>query len=141
MHILFPKAGTKAERFCHKIGQYNIVFIYNVLKYKFIYFNCRLITLQYCIGFAIHQIGSFILNQTYIELDMRSTYRPQLFNITFLFFSFFFYFLNYDVIITHLQETQKYRMKLYIVLLYITLIFQQINSYFQLKFQYQTLKN
>ena len=23
-------------------------------KYKFIYFNCRLITLQYCIGFAIH---------------------------------------------------------------------------------------
>ena len=24
------------------------------LKYKFIYFNCRLITLQYCIGFAIH---------------------------------------------------------------------------------------
>ena len=25
------------------------------LKYKFIYFNCRLITLQFCIGFAIHQ--------------------------------------------------------------------------------------
>ena len=24
-------------------------------KFKFIYFNCRLITLQYCIGFAIHQ--------------------------------------------------------------------------------------
>ena len=24
------------------------------LKYKFIYFNLRLITLQYCIGFAIH---------------------------------------------------------------------------------------
>ena len=23
--------------------------------YKFIYFNCRLITLQFCIGFAIHQ--------------------------------------------------------------------------------------
>ena len=23
--------------------------------YKFIYFNCKLITLQYCIGFAIHQ--------------------------------------------------------------------------------------
>ena len=23
-------------------------------KYKFIYFNWRLITLQYCIGFAIH---------------------------------------------------------------------------------------
>ena len=25
------------------------------LKYKFIYFNWRLTTLQYCIGFAIHQ--------------------------------------------------------------------------------------
>ena len=24
-------------------------------KYRFIYFNCRLITLQYCIGFAIHR--------------------------------------------------------------------------------------
>ena len=28
------------------------------LKYKFIYFNWRLITLQYCIGFAIHQYES-----------------------------------------------------------------------------------
>ena len=28
------------------------------LKYKFIYFNCWLITLQYCIGFAIHQYES-----------------------------------------------------------------------------------
>ena len=31
-----------------------ILFIY-FLKFKFIYFNWRLITLQYCIGFAIHQ--------------------------------------------------------------------------------------
>ena len=30
-------------------------FLLNFLKYKFIYFNCRLITLKYCIGFAIHQ--------------------------------------------------------------------------------------
>ena len=30
-------------------------FFYLFLKYKFIYFNWRLITLQYCIGFAIHQ--------------------------------------------------------------------------------------
>ena len=29
----------------------NILFF----QYKFIYFNWRLITLQYCIGFAIHQ--------------------------------------------------------------------------------------
>ena len=33
---------------------FNIVF-YFILKYKFIYFNWRLITLQYCIGFPIHQ--------------------------------------------------------------------------------------
>ena len=26
-----------------------------IFLYKFIYFNWRLITLQYCIGFAIHQ--------------------------------------------------------------------------------------
>ena len=26
-----------------------------IFKYKFIYFNWRLITLQYCVGFAIHQ--------------------------------------------------------------------------------------
>ena len=31
-------------------------FIY--LLFKFIYFNWRLITLQYCIGFAIHQYES-----------------------------------------------------------------------------------
>ena len=31
------------------------LFIYLFLKFKFIYFNWRLITLQYCIGFAIHQ--------------------------------------------------------------------------------------
>ena len=31
-----------------------ISFFFNS-KYKFIYFNWRLITLQYCIGFAIHQ--------------------------------------------------------------------------------------
>ena len=30
-------------------------FIYLFIKYKFIYFNWRLITLQYCVAFAIHQ--------------------------------------------------------------------------------------
>ena len=40
---------------CH---MQNLSFLKNVMlffKYKFIYFNWRLITLQYCIGFAIHQ--------------------------------------------------------------------------------------
>ena len=30
-------------------------FLFYIYIYKFIYFNWRLITLQYCIGFAIHQ--------------------------------------------------------------------------------------
>ena len=32
-----------------------LFFIFVIFLYKFIYFNWRLITLQYCIGFAIHQ--------------------------------------------------------------------------------------
>ena len=31
------------------------MYFLNFLKYKFIYFNWRLIILQYCTGFAIHQ--------------------------------------------------------------------------------------
>ena len=34
---------------------FDLHFYFCFLKYKFIYFNWRLITLQYCIGFAIHQ--------------------------------------------------------------------------------------
>ena len=39
------------------LGQDSGISYFNKLffKYKFIYFNWRLITLQYCIGFAIHQ--------------------------------------------------------------------------------------
>ena len=37
---------------------YSTVFI--LFLYKFIYFNWKLITLQYCIGFAIHQHESAI---------------------------------------------------------------------------------
>jgi len=33
----------------------NSIFGLFLFLFKFIYFNCRLITLQYCIGFAIHQ--------------------------------------------------------------------------------------
>ena len=32
-----------------------LYYFFLFLKYKFIYFNLRLITLQYCIGFPIHQ--------------------------------------------------------------------------------------
>ena len=36
-------------------------FILFIFKYKFIYFYWRLITLQYCIGFAIHQHESYMI--------------------------------------------------------------------------------
>ena len=36
------------------VSQPGIFFLF-FFKYKFIYFSWRLITLQYCIGFAIHQ--------------------------------------------------------------------------------------
>ena len=32
-----------------------LFYFFLIFKYKFIYFNWGLITLQYCIGFAIHQ--------------------------------------------------------------------------------------
>ena len=35
--------------------QISNVFYFTFLKYRFIYFNRRLVTLQYCIGFAMHQ--------------------------------------------------------------------------------------
>ena len=46
------------ETYFIKVPYWNcpeIVGKYFFFKYKFTYFNCRLITLQYCIGFAIHQ--------------------------------------------------------------------------------------
>ena len=39
----------------HLKKQWLKISLYCFFKYKFIYFNWRLITLQYCIGFAIHQ--------------------------------------------------------------------------------------
>ena len=39
-------------------GKEETSFFTSFLKHKFIYFNWRLITLQYCIGFAIHQYES-----------------------------------------------------------------------------------
>ena len=45
-------------------------------NYKFIYFNWRLITLQYCIGFAIHQHESAMVIQVFPILNPPSTSLP-----------------------------------------------------------------
>ena len=37
-----------------------------IFSYKFTYVNWRLITLQYCIGFAIHQHGFFLIDISFI---------------------------------------------------------------------------
>ena len=52
--------------------QYSFYF----LKYKFIYFNWRLITLQYCIGFAIHQHESATCSPSWTPLPPPSPYHP-----------------------------------------------------------------
>ena len=39
--------------------EFSLLLLLSFFKFKFIYFTWRLITLQYCIGFAIHQHESF----------------------------------------------------------------------------------
>ena len=52
--MVFPVVMYGCERWMVKKAEHRRIDAF-LKNYKFIYFNWRLITLQYCIGFAIHQ--------------------------------------------------------------------------------------
>ena len=51
---IFPTQGWNPHPLLWQADSFFVCF-FNFFYYKFIYFNWRLITLQYCVGFAIHQ--------------------------------------------------------------------------------------
>ena len=63
------KLGNKLNLFF-----FRFVWLGCFFQYKFIYFNCRLITLQYCIGFAIHQHESLTIELCYFFYIRRGTH-------------------------------------------------------------------
>ena len=60
--MVFPVIMYGCESWTVKKAEHRRIDAF-IKNYKFIYFNWRLITLQYCIGFAIHQHESTIKKQ------------------------------------------------------------------------------
>ena len=54
---IIPGHETQTSQYWSRSHTLQLVdfFFFEIFKFKFIYFNWKLITLQYCIGFAIHQ--------------------------------------------------------------------------------------
>ena len=70
--VIYTKAFVKSMKHTHFFWTFlSFSFFF---KYKFIYFNWKLITLQYCIGFAIHkEIGT----QDHLTCLLRNLYAGQ----------------------------------------------------------------